>query len=73
MATIDERMAWSGQCNECLALVVLWASDETDPVEQELTSSQWPESRTCYVQDCEGDVEWNGNDPLDVVIIAGRR
>ena len=64
------RMAWSGTCDECMAVAILFASDETDPVEQELTSSEWPESGNCYVQDCDGSVDWNGNDHISEVVSA---
>jgi hypothetical protein len=69
----DKRMVWTGRCDRCDALVALWPSDETDPAEQELTSSQWPEAGGCYVQECDGDIEWNGNDPIAAVITVGRR
>lgn len=61
-------MVWSGQCDECWTLVYLVASDEAPESEQETVSAEWPEAGDCYVQDCDGGIQWNGNDLLPVVI-----
>lgn len=62
------RMAWSGQCDECFALYTIAPSDETEQVEQETISTTWPRQGECMVEDCEGTVEWNGNDPIGWVL-----
>lgn len=70
----DERMAWSGQCTECLSIMVLFPSDEATPDVQREISENWPESwADCPVEDCEGEIEWNGNDPIALVITEARR
>jgi len=73
MSDIDKRMAWMGQCRECQAFVALWPSDETPTTEQEQISSEWPSLAECYVENCDGDIDWNGNDPIAVVIQERRR
>lgn len=74
MTNPDERMAWSGQCSECLSILVLFPSDEATLGVQREISETWPQDwMDCPVEDCEGEIEWNGNDPIAVVIKEARR
>lgn len=68
--SIENRMVWSGQCDDCLALVFVMASGESTAEEQEAISDNWPKpSSECPVEDCNGSVEWNGNDPASEVFL----
>lgn len=62
------RMAWSGACDECGTVVHLYAGEDVEQEEQDFVSDTWPEEGSCYVEDCEGTVNWNGNDPLSFVV-----
>ena len=66
---MSTRMAWSGACDECGTLVTIVASDEVSEAEQERISGEWPEMGDCYVQDCFGSIDWNGNDPVGDVLV----
>lgn len=64
----EERMAWSGQCDKCLTLYTIAPSDEASDDEQEAISREWPVEGDCFVQDCLGIIQWNGNDPIASVL-----
>lgn len=69
--TDDNRMAWSGTCEACMAIYVVYAGYEASPEQSEAISTQWPESHVeCLREDCEGTIEWNGNDPVSAVLTA---
>ncbi len=65
-----QRMAWSGRCNDCGTVYILFPSDEQSKAEQEEISTTWPVEGECMTGDCYGIVEWNGNDPLRDVLAA---
>lgn len=68
--SIENRMVWSGQCDECLAMTFVMASDESSAEEQEAISDTWPKPMwECPVDDCDGTIEWNGNDPVSHVFL----
>ena len=72
MSEKNERMAWSGQCDTCFALTIVVASEETAAEDVDRISNEWPETLPeCLVVDCEGVIEWNGNDPVSSVL-SGR-
>lgn len=65
----DNRMAWSGVCDECGTVHIIYPSDEQELDVQESVSNTWPEGlMECMVRDCDGRVEWNGNDPVAFVL-----
>lgn len=65
---MTERMVWSGMCDTCSTVVHLYPSDEVSEEVQTEISNEWPEAGDCYVEDCDGRVEWNGNDLLRDVL-----
>lgn len=61
-----DRMAWSGTCDNCNAVVIIYANPEmlVDEV-----SNTWPEDHhDCLMPECDGMIEWNGNDPASMVL-----
>lgn len=61
----ETRMAWSGTCENCYAIVVVAAHDETEDEDRELIAtgpSDWSPFPSCYV--CDGSIEWVGSDPV---------
>lgn len=62
------RLAWSGSCRECGAVYVLFASEERSADEQNEISTTWPTEGGCMVENCDGTVEWNGNDRIQDVL-----
>lgn len=62
-------MAWSGQCGECLSGVVVYPTDDQTVGVQNDVGNTWPRTHIdCPVDDCEGTIDWNGNDPIDQVL-----
>lgn len=65
----DSRMAWSGVCDECGTGHIVFPTDEQAPDVQQQVSETWPETFSdCMVADCDGTVEWNGNDPIASIL-----
>ena len=67
MSAHDDRMAWSGTCDECMTVVAIFANEEATTERQAEISNEWPDAGNCYVQDCEGSIDWNGNDEVGYV------
>ena len=65
-----ESMAWSGNCDRCLTIHVVYPHPDSDvDARDRITEgpSEWEQAfATCFI--CEGDIEWNGSDPIASVV-----
>ena len=66
-------MAWSGVCNECGTGHIVYPTIEQTVGVQREVSETWPRALAdCFMPDCDGTVDWNGNDPIDRAAFAMR-
>lgn len=66
----EPRMAWSGTCDSCYAIVVVAANYETEDEDRRLIAegpSDWNTFPSCYV--CDGTIDWIGSDPVSSVMV----
>lgn len=63
------RLAWSGICGDCLTGVIVYPTDEQTVGVQNEVSTTWPRGLAeCPVDDCDGTIDWNGNDRIQDVL-----
>ena len=64
----EHKMVWTGVCDSCGAVHAMWPSEEMTSQEQAAVSREWPQSIDCARSECDGVVEWNGNDLMRDVL-----
>lgn len=63
-------MAWSGLCGDCGSGVIVYPTDDQAADVQKQVSETWPEMfADCPIEDCNGTIDWNGNDPIARVLV----
>jgi hypothetical protein len=70
MAKEENRMIWSGACDSCPATVLVYADSERPSDVDDSISETWPEDlHECLMPDCDGEITWNGSDPVETVLL----
>lgn len=54
-------MAWSGNCRDCDAIVIIAPYDSRTDRIVEAGPDEWDTFPSCYL--CDGSIDWNGSDP----------